>query len=111
MDAPNSSTGFNYHAPISFSGEFPVLNKKFTSSTFSYVFYVVKTTKGGEKLFSLYDLDELHTFYTDLIKSNSEVKVDLSYLNQGAIVNFNFYNKNYRKGKSKGIMYLDNTYD
>ncbi|WP_060873606.1 hypothetical protein [Myroides odoratus] len=111
VDAPNSSTGFNYHAPILFSGEFPVLNKKFTSSTFSYVFYVVKTTKGGEKLFSLYDSDELHTFYTDVIKSNSEVKVDLSYLNQGAIVNFNFYNKNYKKGKSKGIMYLDNTYD
>lgn len=111
VDTPNSHTGFNYHAPIAFSGEFPVLNKKFTSSTFSYVFYVVKTTKGGEKLFSLYDSDELHTFYTDVIKTNSEVKVDLSYLNQGAVVNFNFYNKNYKKGKSKGIMYLDNTYD
>ena len=111
MDTPNEVTGFNYHSPILFSGEFPVLNKKFTSSTFSYVFYVLKSTKGGEKLFSLYDSDELHTFYTDKIASTSEVKVDLSYLNQGAIVNFNFYNKNYKKGQSKGIMYLDNTYN
>jgi len=111
LSTSNDTLGFNYNLPIHFSGQYPVLNKKFTSSNYSYVFYVLRSTKPSEKIFSMYDSDELHQFYTDVIKSNLEVKVDLSFLEKGAIVNFNFYNKNFKNNKSKGILYLDNTYD
>ncbi|QQU04944.1 hypothetical protein [Myroides odoratus] len=59
----------------------------------------------------MYDQGDLHSFYTDKIKSNTELKVDLTYLKKGALVNFNFYNKNHAKEKSKGILYLNNSYD
>ncbi len=103
--------GFNYNTRIPFSSEFPILNKKFTASSYTYVFYVLKSSKEGEKLFSIFDTAGLHSFYTDVIKSNIEVNVDLSYLHHGALVNFNFPNVEYKNKNDKGIFYLDNTYD
>lgn len=106
-----SEAGFNYNTRIHVGGAFPVLNKKWATSQHSYVYYVVKSIKENEKLFSIYDDGALHTFYTDVIKSDLEVKVDLAYLAQGAIVNFNFVNANYRNKYGERIFYLDNTYD
>ncbi|MBB1149296.1 hypothetical protein H4K35_03965 [Myroides sp. NP-2] len=106
-----SKAGFNYNTRIHFGGVFPILNKKLPTSQHTYVYYVVKSIKANEKLFSIYDDGALHTFYTDVIKSDLEVKVDLAYLAQGAIVNFNFVNANYRNKNGKRIFYLDNTYD
>ncbi|WP_413511975.1 T9SS type A sorting domain-containing protein [Myroides odoratus] len=111
LPVAEADLGFNYNTRIPLSGEFPVLNKKFTSSNYSYVYYVLKSTQGGEKLFSIYDGGELHSFYTDVIKSNSEVKVDLAYLNKGAIVNFNFYNAHFKKSKPRGILYVETAFD
>lgn len=106
-----SEAGFNYNTRIHVGGAFPVLNKKWATSQYSYVYYVVKSIKENEKLFSIYDDGALHTFYTDVIKSDLEVKVDLAYLAQGAIVNFNFVHANYSNKRGERIFYLDNTYD
>lgn len=111
LSTAESQLGFNYNTRIQISGEFPVLNKKITSSQYSYVFYVLKSIKEGEKLFSIYNGDLLHSFYTDVIKSSLEAKVDLAYLAKGAIVNFNFSNVDFRNGTAKEIFYLDNSYD
>ena len=102
---------FNYNSRIPFTGVFPVLNKRYALSPRTYVFYVLKSNKGDESLFSLYDGGNLHSFYTDVIQSNQVVKVDLSYLRQGALIHFNFPNLAYKNRDSKGIFYLDNTYD
>ena len=111
LSTSESDMGFNYNTRIQISGEFPVLDKQINSSQYSYIFYVLKSTKEGEKLFSMYDGGALHSFYTDVIKSNMEAKVDLAYLAKGAIVNFNFSNTNFQTNKSKGIFYLENGYD
>ncbi|TDS56951.1 T9SS type A sorting domain-containing protein [Myroides indicus] len=103
--------GLNFHRPIQFSGDFVTLNKKYTSSVYSYVYYVLKSDKAEEKIFSLYYSGELHSFYTDKISSTLERPLDLNLLSQGAMVNFNFYNKNYKKDKKEGILYLENSYD
>lgn len=105
------NVGFNYNMPIYINGEFPLLNKQFSTSSYSYVFYVVQSEKKGEKLFSMYDGNEIHTFYTDVIKSNREATINLSYLAKGAIVNYNFYSSNFKQKKTTGVFYLDNTYD
>ncbi len=107
----NENIGFNYNLPLNFDSKLPVLNKKYTSSPNTYVFYVTKSSLADQKLFSLYNSGQLHSFYTNVIKSELEVKVDLNYLSKGAVINFNFYNKNYSKSKKDNILYLENTYD
>ncbi|MCP1995126.1 hypothetical protein [Flavobacterium sp. HSC-61S13] len=97
----------NYHIPIRWRGDYPVLNKKYESSTYTYVYYVLKTEEASEKIFSLYHAGDLHSFYTDSIKSIRNHAVDMGLLTSGAMVNFNFYNKDFKK-KGEGILYLEN---
>lgn len=97
----------NFYIPVRFRGDFPVLNKKYKSSKFTYVYYVLKTQTPSQKVFSLYNSGYLHSFYTDSIKSIVSQSVDVGLLSSGAMVNFNFYNKDYNKEQT-GILYLDN---
>lgn len=97
----------NYYSPISFSKDFPMLNKKYISSKYTYLFYVVKTSEPNKKIFSLYNSGELHSFYTDSIKSARNLPLDLGVFANGSMVNFNFYNKDFAKSKD-GIFYLEN---
>ncbi len=100
----------NYHIPIRWRGDYPVLNKKYESSSYTYVYYVLKTEQTSEKMFSLYNDGDLHSFYTDSIKSIRNHAVDMGLLTSGAIVNFNFYNKGFKR-KGEGILYLENVVD
>lgn len=97
----------NYYLPIRFSRDFPMLNKKYPSSKYTYVFYVIKTQEPNKKIFSLYNSGELHSFFTDSIKSAQHIPIDLSVFGKGSMVNFNFYNKDFAKSK-EGIFYLEN---
>ena len=108
LSASDEQNGkLNYNFPIRFSEDLSVLNKKNEVSKFTYVFYVLKSEELEKRVFSLFHNGNLHTFYTDRIKSNTEVPIPPGVLKDGSIINFNFFNKDFKK-KEKGILYLDN---
>lgn len=106
-DSNNVIRELNYHTPIQFSDNFKILNSKYKASKYTYVFYVLKSKELNKKLFSLYHAGNLHSFYTDKIKSDTEVNIDVNALKNGSIVHFNFYNKDFYR-KDEGIFFLEN---
>lgn len=52
----------NYYSPISFSKDFPMLNKKYISSKYTYLFYVVKTSEPNKKYFHFIILENCIAF-------------------------------------------------
>lgn len=103
--------GLNFNLPFHFNSEIPVLNKKYSSSEYTFVFYVLKSSKKSEKLFSMFNNGQLHAFYTDKINSEVERPIDFELISKGGIINYSFYNKGFKRGSKNGILYLENEYN